>query len=289
MASGMTQSSTRNLLEWLKNICLERDNYQCIVTKLWDPVAVNPQEQCKMTGNTQLAHIIPFSMGHWGNDQKAKEIAQLWETLYLLFPDIQGLIEPTTINSPANAMTMFSPVHQDFGSFKIALIPTDTDNTYKIKTYPWHQNFCDQFYEKPITFTTHNGSELPSKFLLETHAAIAEILHASGQGEKIDELLPCILWATKPGPPCHTTAITEILHASGQAEKLYELLHDLGAIGCLASDDSTDLQNLLSLSVGALQVLGIVTIRHEVGIGYIEIQSKCYDIVETSAVTRMTT
>lgn len=70
MASGMTQSSTRNLLEWLKNICLERDNYQCIVTKLWDPVAVNPQEQCKMTGNTQLAHIIPFSMGHWGNDQK---------------------------------------------------------------------------------------------------------------------------------------------------------------------------------------------------------------------------
>lgn len=70
MASGMTQSSTRNLLEWLKNICLERDNYQCIVTKLWDPVAVNPQEQCKMTGNTQLAHTIPFSMGHWGNDQK---------------------------------------------------------------------------------------------------------------------------------------------------------------------------------------------------------------------------
>ncbi|KAH3069623.1 hypothetical protein KXV27_002697 [Aspergillus fumigatus] len=212
MASGMTQSSTRNLLEWLKNICLERDNYQCIVTKLWDPVAVNPQEQCKMTGNTQLAHIIPFSMGHWGNDQKAKEIAQSWETLYLLFPDIQGLIEPTTINSPANAMTMFSPVHQDFGSFKIALIPTDTDNTYKIKTYPWHQNFCDQFYEKPITCTTHNGSELPSKFLLETHAAIAEILHASGQGEKIDELL-----------------------------------REWEDIGCLASDGSTDLESLLLL------------------------------------------
>ncbi|EAW18238.1 HNH endonuclease signature motif containing protein [Aspergillus fischeri NRRL 181] len=217
VASEMTQSSTRrNHLEWLKKTCLERDNYQCVVTKLWDPIAepiFNLQEQGKMTANTRLVHIIPFSMGCWDNDWKAKEIAQSWETLYLLFPDIQEIIKPITINSPANAMTMNTVVHEDFGSFKIALIPTDTDSTYRIKTYPLHQTLVDQFYEKPITFTTHSGSELPSKVLLETHAVIAEILHASGQGE----------------------------------EKIDELLRKWDDIGCLASDGSTDLESLLLL------------------------------------------
>ncbi|GIC84798.1 HNH endonuclease signature motif containing protein [Aspergillus udagawae] len=142
-----------------------------------------------MTIHTQLAHIIPFSMGHWDNERKAKEIAQCWETLYLLFPSIKDIIKPTTVSTPANVMTMAMSIHQDFGSFQIAFRPTDTENTYRIKVYPRHQRFFDQYYEKPITFTMHSASELPSKVLLETHAAIAEILQASGQGEKIDELL----------------------------------------------------------------------------------------------------
>ncbi|GFG25701.1 hypothetical protein IFM61606_05653 [Aspergillus udagawae] len=199
--------------EWLKKTCFQRDNYKCVVTKIWDPVAGSIFNiQGEMTLNTQLAHIIPFSMGHWENERKAKEIAQCWETLYLLFPSIKDIIKPTTVNTPANAMTMAVPVHQDFGSFQIAFRPTDTENTYRIKVYPWHQTFFGQYYEKPITFTKHTTSESPSKVLLEMHAAIAEILQASGQGEKIDELL-----------------------------------RKWDDIRCLASDGSTDLESLLSL------------------------------------------
>jgi hypothetical protein len=148
--------------------------------------------------------------------------------LYLLFPSIKDIIKPTTVNTPANAMTMAVTVHEDFGSFQIAFRPTvcvspnhktiiclldqDTENTYRIKVYPRHQRFFGQYYEKPITFTKHTTSELPSKVLLETHAAIAEILQASGQGEKIDELL-----------------------------------RNWDDIRCLASDGSTDLESLLSL------------------------------------------
>ncbi|GFG12958.1 hypothetical protein IFM5058_06210 [Aspergillus udagawae] len=216
VASEMTQSSSRNDQGWLKTTCLQRDNYKCVVTKIWDPVAGSIFNiQGEMTLNTQLAHIIPFSMGHWENERKAKEIAQCWETLYLLFPSIKDIIKPTTVNTPANAMTMAVPVHQDFGSFQIAFRPTDTENTYRIKVYPWHQTFFGQYYEKPITFTKHTTSESPSKVLLEMHAAIAEILQASGQGEKIDELL-----------------------------------RKWDDIRCLASDGSTDLESLLSLVRG---------------------------------------
>ncbi|KAF7174205.1 hypothetical protein CNMCM5623_006690 [Aspergillus felis] len=215
VTSEMTESSSRDDQEWLKIICLERDNYQCVVTKLWDPVAepiFKLQEQGGMTLNTQLAHIIPFSLGHSDNDWKAKEIAKCWETLYLLFPSIKDVIKPTTINIPANAMTLAAPIHKDFGSLRIAFVPTDTENTYEIKMYPRHQTFFDQYYKKLVTFTKQSDSELPSRALLETHAAIAEILHASGQGKQIDELL-----------------------------------YDWDTLRCLASDGSTDLQSLLSL------------------------------------------
>ncbi|GFF39501.1 hypothetical protein IFM46972_05898 [Aspergillus udagawae] len=136
--------------EWLKKTCFQRDNYQCVVTKIWDPVADSIFKiQGEMTIHTQLAHIIPFSMGHWDNERKAKEIAQCWGTLYLLFPSIKDIIKPTTVNTPANAMTMAMPIHQDFSSFQIAFRPTDTENTYRIKVYPRHQRFFDQYYEKP--------------------------------------------------------------------------------------------------------------------------------------------
>ncbi|PKX98436.1 HNH endonuclease signature motif containing protein [Aspergillus novofumigatus IBT 16806] len=215
VASEMTQSSSRNDQGRLKTACLQRDNYKCVVTKIWDPVAVSTFNiQGAMTLRTQLAHIIPFSMGHWENEWKEKEIAQCWETLYLLFPSIKDIIMPTTVNTPANAMTMAVPVHQDFGSFQIAFTPTDKENTYRIKVYPGHQTFFGQYYAKPITFTKNSASasELPSKDLLKMHAAIAEILQASGQGEKIDELL-----------------------------------RKWDDIRCLASDGSTDLESLLSL------------------------------------------
>ena len=70
-----------------------------------------------------------------------------------------------------------------------------------------------------VTFTCYDGRyELPSPELLEMHAAIARILHASGQGYEIDVIL-----------------------------------RDLGATSLLASDGSTDIARLLEgTSLGAL-------------------------------------
>ena len=40
-----------------------------------------------------------------------------------------------------------------------------------------------------ITFLAHSQHSLPSAILLETHAAIAKILHETGMGEYIDSIL----------------------------------------------------------------------------------------------------
>jgi hypothetical protein len=59
----------------LKAICLERDNYQCVVTEIWDHSA---REKYKLGrdekfGDTELAHIIPYL---WGNDEQVSFYSQ---------------------------------------------------------------------------------------------------------------------------------------------------------------------------------------------------------------------
>lgn len=93
------------------------------------------------------------------------------------------------------------------------------ENTYKVKTYGDFDNWLfdrmpapNEHGDRLVTLTQHTGHALPSPVLLEAHAVIAEILHASGQGEQIDEIL-----------------------------------RDWDSIRCLSSDGSTDLERLLSL------------------------------------------
>jgi hypothetical protein len=68
--------------------------------------------------------------------------------------------------------------------------------------------------KRVVKFKKHNHCDLPSRVLLETHAAIARIFHASGKAEELDRIL-----------------------------------RDHGEIRCLASDGSTDIQTLLPILV----------------------------------------
>ncbi|KAF8466346.1 hypothetical protein BDZ91DRAFT_658020, partial [Kalaharituber pfeilii] len=117
------------------------------------------------------------------------------------------------LNGPYNAITMCASLHAYFGSFKLALCPTDDDNVYRIKTYRqfpslWIRQLPEN---RVVTFTANDPSiPLPSRFLLEAHAAVAEILHISGMAEYIDDIM-----------------------------------RDRDRIGCLAHDGSTDIQRLM--------------------------------------------
>jgi hypothetical protein len=88
-------------------------------------------------------------------------------------------------------MTLTSFLHDDFGSFCIALEPTDHENIYKIKRYkPQLVSEMVLPANDLVTFTSYDHRyELPSPILLGVHAAIAKILHATGKGEEAERLL----------------------------------------------------------------------------------------------------
>ncbi|KAL2012062.1 hypothetical protein VTN00DRAFT_4780 [Thermoascus crustaceus] len=219
----MVQSSSRKDQKMLKSTCLKRDNYRCVVTGFWDAAAegiVSEETMGDRIMDTELAHIIPFSMGKYENHVQEQNIARSW-TLYLFFPGIHDFarISPDDINNPKNAMSMMSALHAEFGSLRFALESTAEDNTYVIQTYPGFRRglipdlpLANEDNERLVKFEKHSDCDLPSRVLLDTHAAIAKILHLSGKAEDIDRIL-----------------------------------RDREHIRCLASDGSTDLEKLLSV------------------------------------------
>jgi hypothetical protein len=91
-----------------------------------------------------------------------------------------------------NVMTLSLSIHAQFRRFSLALEQTtDTINQYRVKTF---RGFATAHRaELPasatISMTAHDGSPLASPILLQVHCAIANILHATGEGAKIARVL----------------------------------------------------------------------------------------------------
>ncbi|KAL1969865.1 hypothetical protein VTN77DRAFT_7374 [Rasamsonia byssochlamydoides] len=202
VAAMMIQPSSRKDQKSLKKMCLERDNFRCMVTGFWDRAArgiVSEETMGDRILDTELAHIIPFSLGKYERREKEQNTARSWTTLYLFFPDIceMAKLSHDDINDPTNAMSLVAALHTEFGRFNFALESTAEENTYVIRTYPGFQRGLIRDLPPPnannerlVTFKKHgNNCDLPSPVLLDTHAAIAKILHASGKAEDIERIL----------------------------------------------------------------------------------------------------
>ncbi|KAJ9318679.1 hypothetical protein DTO271D3_1341 [Paecilomyces variotii] len=218
VAQEMVESSSRNDQQNLKKICLERDNYRCVVT---DYYAINSRDKFPNISDeeyedgmypTNLSHIIPFALGVYETREQENDVVNIWTTLSALFPDLEDVIKPDLINEPTNTMIMIPILNELWGQLKLAFESTvsinlklykknfcslnqDEEHLYKIKTYP---NFPRAALRKRshgraeyVRFSKPRGNrtQLPSRILLETHAAIAQIYHASGRAETIDHIL----------------------------------------------------------------------------------------------------
>ncbi|RFU26875.1 hypothetical protein B7463_g9473, partial [Scytalidium lignicola] len=183
----------------LKQRCLLRDNYQCMITKYYDGQARGklPEEQLRShILPTRAAHIIPYSMGERHNGAEEEAVATCWDTLCRLFPAIRAKISPEQINDTVNVMTLFRSMHDEFGDFTLALELAGEENTYLLRTFEGFSDGLFHFFPpsdvngtRKIEFQSHDDRySLPSKELLEVHFAIAKVLHASGKGEEIDRI-----------------------------------------------------------------------------------------------------
>ncbi|OJD12676.1 hypothetical protein AJ78_06762 [Emergomyces pasteurianus Ep9510] len=189
MASVMDKTSTRNRQKLMKKLCLKRDDFRCLATGAIDLNYHGTQES--LTGNsgiTDLAHVIPFSMGAWSDKQEEHEVAQTWATLKRLFP---VAIDPSGINDPTNLLTLWSSIHNEFGALRLAFNPTGRENEYEILTFGRFQTMLGIHLPQSriVTFRSHSDMPLPSPELLGTHATLAKILHASSMAEMIDNIM----------------------------------------------------------------------------------------------------
>lgn len=71
--AAMLVSPTRNEQKHLKQICLIRDGYKCVLTGIWDVTSVESKPELNSNlpcSPTQLVHIIPFSLGCYSTDKE---------------------------------------------------------------------------------------------------------------------------------------------------------------------------------------------------------------------------
>ncbi|GAD97150.1 sterol glucosyltransferase [Paecilomyces variotii No. 5] len=105
--------------------------------------------------------------------------------------DDQKWLQKQSINDNRNVMTIARSLHEVFSKFTIALESAGQPHEYTIKNDK--PNLADiwliEWTGYRIKFVNHNTPyDLPDPILLETHAIIARILHATGMAEQIDRL-----------------------------------------------------------------------------------------------------
>lgn len=89
-------------------------------------------------------------------------------------------------------MAMINPLHEEFGQFHFALEATQTPNRYRLKRFPRFGSVYTFMlpHDGIVTLTSYDPNcHLPEPRYLQLHAAIGNILHASGRAEKIEELI----------------------------------------------------------------------------------------------------
>jgi hypothetical protein len=157
------------------------------VTKFWDfDYASRPPDA--HTADLEAVHIIPFGLGNFRKDERLRH-AQIWHCLYRYFPTISDLFHRTEedINRIDNVMMLWAVLHKEFGRFSLILEDTNVSGRYRVKTFSQFRNTILRSHmpEFVILASHDHRYPVPNKFLLAVHAAIGNILHATGRGELI--------------------------------------------------------------------------------------------------------
>ncbi|PTU19396.1 hypothetical protein P175DRAFT_0494530 [Aspergillus ochraceoroseus IBT 24754] len=209
---------SRSSQSQLRHHCLERDGNKCLATGQYSHSHPHPQNA--ITTHLEAAHIIPFALGSFqANDGEAVDRhAKTWVNLRRYFPVLRSMsFTSDQINTEKNILMLESPLHTEFGQFRLIFEATGVAHQYRIKTFPDTATGPIRNLPKNrlVKFRIHKGSwELPDPKLLGIHACIGNFLHLSGQAEIIDKVLKdfedCGGLA-----PSGSTNIEDLLAASG--------------------------------------------------------------------------
>lgn len=187
------QPADRSDQDRLRQNCLRRDGYQCVLTKCWTN-SQKPYSLKQRRGPLRAVHILPFALGNFTNDDVRRRSSMVWTNIFRYFPSVRSQLAMSieNVNKENNMMMLFSPLHEEFGGFHLILEPTETPNRYRVKTFPSFSTIISDLLPRGgfVTLTSHVPDlPLPAAEYLQLHAAIGNILHASGRGELIAKLM----------------------------------------------------------------------------------------------------
>ncbi|KAJ5179009.1 hypothetical protein N7492_002219 [Penicillium capsulatum] len=162
----------------LKTQCLDRDGRKCVVTGLFDEDSLDANSTSATT-YTECVYIIPFALASWRTDSEAYAKDIIWTNLIRYFPAIRSInLNRENINDTGNAMTMSTNLHRPFGRFDFSFEATPQPHRYRIQNY---RSRLQQNFPRFVMFTQYDARyNLPNPELLQVHAIIARIFHASG-------------------------------------------------------------------------------------------------------------
>lgn len=214
LASHHVQSATRADQLGLKERCQKRDGHRCVVTGGWD--TDHRPDDAALFGPLQAAHIIPFSLGSFRNDIELQGLNIIWEAIYRYFPSIRSRLHlgPEDVNREENVITMWVPFHMDFGAFHFVLEKTEIRDRYRVKTFREFSPFLVSWLPRDgfVTLRSYDCRyPLPDPNLLALHAAIGNILHATGSAERIEKILRDLERASGGLAPDGSTDISALL------------------------------------------------------------------------------
>ncbi|PKY09261.1 hypothetical protein P168DRAFT_332836 [Aspergillus campestris IBT 28561] len=178
----------------VKKDCLKRDGYRCLVSRVADEgIPLDQGDEETHWCETKCAHIVPFCLNIWDTVVERNAKAEIWANLNRCFPMLWNQLHFTqdSITDHRNALTLFPMVYDHFRAFKFALEKTDVEHRYKIINYRPRDIVGTYFPGSGIVSFEAADSrfELPSPELLEFHATIARILHASGKAKQAEKIL----------------------------------------------------------------------------------------------------
>lgn len=110
--------------------------------------------------------------------------------LNMLDCDVSHLIDGVNIDWPFNAISLTHDLHIHFDDFDVFFEPVPgQEHTYRIDTFLPLIFLEGVLVTRKLYLTNVQSIEPPSPRLLAIHCAIAHILHLSGAGQYIDNIL----------------------------------------------------------------------------------------------------
>ncbi|KAL1988924.1 hypothetical protein VTN96DRAFT_6913 [Rasamsonia emersonii] len=181
----------------IEKACMQRDGNICVVTQVYDVHQPAPDDKSMLTSYLAAVHILPFL------EEERSASSGVWFNVRRYFPSMRSELDDHhqvdgLYHNPRNVITLMDPLYRDFGDFRVSLEPTSNNNASHVYRLRTHRNFSTclvPFLPENglVTLTNHNNEKdecpLPSPVLLETHAAIAQILDATDGSTDIRRLL----------------------------------------------------------------------------------------------------